>query len=47
MSGHSKWANINNKNGSAYAKRSNVYTKMGREIALAVKGGRPDPNTNS
>ena len=47
MSGHSKWANIKNKKGAADAKRANVFTKIGREIAVAVKAGGPDPNTNS
>ena len=46
MSGHSKWANIKNKKGAADAKRANVFTKIGREIAVAVKAGGPDPNTN-
>ena len=47
MSGHSKWANIKNKKGAADAKRANVFTKIGREIAVAVQAGGPDPNTNS
>ena len=47
MSGHSKWANIKNKKGAADAKRANVFTKIGREIAVAVKQGGPDPNTNA
>ena len=47
MSGHSKWANIKNKKGAADAKRANVFTKIGREIAVAVKAGGPDPNTNA
>ncbi len=47
MSGHSKWANIKNKKGAADAKRANVFTKIGREIAVAVKAGGPDPNINS
>ena len=47
MSGHSKWANIKNKKGAADAKRCAVFTKIGREIAVAVKAGGPDPASNS
>lgn len=47
MSGHSKWANIKNKKGKADAARSNVFTKIGRELAIAVKQGGADPNSNS
>ena len=47
MSGHSKWANIKNKKGKADAARGSVFTKIGREIAVAVKAGGPDPNSNS
>ena len=47
MSGHSKWANIKIKKGKTDAQRGSVFTKIGREIAVAVKAGGPDPNTNS
>lgn len=47
MSGHSKWANIKATKGKNDAKRSNVFTKIGRELAVAVKQGGPDPNSNS
>ncbi len=47
MSGHSKWANIKAKKGKSDAKRANVFTKIGREIAVAVKVGGADPNSNS
>lgn len=47
MSGHSKWANIKNKKGKADAARGSIFTKIGREIAVAVKAGGPDPNSNS
>lgn len=47
MSGHSKWANIKRKKGANDAKRAGVFTKIGREIAVAVKNGGPDPDTNS
>ena len=47
MSGHTKWANIKNKKGKADAARGSIFTKIGREIAVAVKAGGPDPNSNS
>ena len=47
MSGHSKWANIKIKKGKADAARGNIFTKIGREIAVAVKAGGPDPANNS
>lgn len=47
MSGHSKWHNIQMKKGKTDAKRANVFTKIGREIAVAVKNGGADPNSNS
>ena len=47
MSGHSKWNNIKNKKAKGDAARSKIFTKIGREIAVAVKAGGPDPNTNS
>ncbi len=47
MSGHSKWANIKNKKGKADAQRANVFTKIGRELAVAVRAGGPDPESNS
>lgn len=47
MSGHSKWANIKNKKGKADAQRANVFTKIGRELAVAVRSGGPDPESNS
>ena len=47
MSGHSKWHNIQQKKGKADAARANIFTKIGREIAVAVKEGGPDPNSNS
>lgn len=47
MSGHSKWNNIKRKKGAADAKRGAVFTKIGREIQVAVKSGGPDPNVNS
>lgn len=47
MSGHSKWANIKHRKGKADAMRGNMFTKIGREIAIAVKSGGPDPVANS
>lgn len=47
MSGHSKWANIKQKKGKTDAARGSIFTKIGREIAIAVKAGGPDPATNS
>lgn len=47
MAGHSKWSNIKNKKGKADAQRGAIFTKLGRELAVAVKEGGPDPDTNS
>ncbi len=48
MSGHSKWHNIQKTKGAADAKRSAAFTKIAREIIVAVKeGGNGDPNNNS
>ena len=47
MSGHSKWHNIQATKGKADAARGKMFTKIGREIAVAVKLGGPDPNINS
>ncbi len=47
MAGHSKWNNIKNKKGKADAQRGKIFTKIGREIAVAVKEGGPNPEGNS
>ena len=47
MSGHSKWANIKNKKEKTDSQRGKVFTKIGREIAIAVKEGGSDPANNS
>ena len=47
MSGHSKWANIQNKKNKTDAARGKIFTKIGREIAIAVKEGGGDPANNS
>lgn len=48
MSGHSKWANIQHRKGRQDAKRSNLWTKLVREIIVAARvGGSGDPDMNS
>ena len=47
MSGHSKWSTIKRKKGANDAARAKVFTKIGRELAVAVKNGGPDPNNNA
>jgi len=47
MSGHSKWHNIAQKKGKADAARGKIFTKLGRELLIAVKEGGPDPNGNA
>lgn len=48
MSGHSKWNNIKRKKEKTDGARAKVFTKIGRELSVAVKeGGGPDPNANS
>lgn len=47
MSGHSKWANIKNKKEKTDSQRGKIFTKIGREIAIAVKEGGADPANNS
>ncbi len=46
MSGHSKWHNIQARKGKADAARGKIFTKIGREIAIAVREGGPDPAVN-
>ena len=47
MSGHSKWNNIKNKKEKSDSQRGKIFTKLGREILVAVKEGGPDPAGNS
>ena len=47
MSGHSKWHNIQAKKGKADAARGKIFTKLGRELLIAVKEGGADPAGNS
>ena len=46
MSGHSKWKNIMHKKEKTDAQRAKVFTKIGKEISIAVKAGGPDPASN-
>ena len=46
MSGHSKWHNIQAKKGKADAARGKIFTKIGREIAIAVREGGANPESN-
>lgn len=47
MSGHSKWHNIQMKKGKTDAIRGKIFTKIGREIAIAVREGGSNPESNS
>ena len=47
MSGHSKWATMHRKKEKIDAARGKVFTRLGRELAVAVRMGGPDPNSNS
>ncbi len=47
MAGHSKWANIKHRKSKADALKGKLFTKIGKEIAIAVKSGGPDPAANS
>lgn len=47
MSGHSKFANIKHKKEKADAQKGKVFTKLGRELVVAIKEGGADPNSNS
>lgn len=47
MSGHSKWHNIQARKGKADAARAKIFTKIGREIAIAVREGGAEPSNNT
>lgn len=47
MAGHSKWANIRIRKGKQDAQRSNLFTKLSRELIVASKLGGPDPEANA
>ncbi|AVX21519.1 DNA-binding regulatory protein, YebC/PmpR family [Carboxydocella sporoproducens DSM 16521] len=46
MAGHSKWANIKHRKAKQDAVRAKIFTKISREIMVAVKAGGPDPEAN-
>ncbi len=46
MAGHSKWANIKHRKAAQDAKRGQMFTKLARQITVAVKEGGPDPEMN-
>ncbi len=46
MAGHSKWANIKHRKGAQDAKRGKIFTKIIKEISVAVKESGPDPDSN-
>ena len=46
MSGHNKWSKIKRAKGQTDAKRGQIFTKLGREISIAVREGGPDPEGN-
>ena len=47
MSGHSKWNNIKHKKEKSDAAKAKIFTKIGKEMAVAIKAGGADPSTNS
>ena len=47
MSGHSKWATMHRKKEKIDAARGKIFTRIGRELAVAVRMGGPDPNSNA
>ncbi|HOJ11663.1 MAG TPA: YebC/PmpR family DNA-binding transcriptional regulator [Clostridiales bacterium] len=47
MSGHSKWSNIKRKKEKTDAQKGKIFTKLGRELAIAVKEGGSDPEANT
>lgn len=47
MSGHNKWANIKQRKGAQDAKRSNLFSKIAKEIILAARKGGGNPDTNA
>ena len=46
MSGHNKWSTIKRKKGALDAKRSKIFSKIIKDITIAVKEGGPDPDGN-
>ncbi len=46
MAGHSKWKNIQHRKGAQDAKRGKIFSKLGKEISVAIKTGGSDPDAN-
>lgn len=46
MSGHSKWNNIKHKKEKSDAAKAKIFTKIGKEMSVAIKAGGPDPTVN-
>ena len=46
MSGHSKWKNIMHKKEKTDAQRAKIFTKIGKEMSIAIREGGADPNSN-
>lgn len=46
MSGHNKWSTIKRKKEANDAKRSKMFTKIIKDITIAVREGGPDPDSN-
>jgi YebC/PmpR family DNA-binding regulatory protein len=46
LSGHSKWSTIKRKKAATDAKRGQIFTKLGKELAIAAREGGPDPDAN-
>ena len=47
MSGHSKWNNIKHKKEKSDAAKAKIFTKIGKEMSVAIKAGGPDPTVNN
>ena len=47
MAGHSKWSNIKRRKEAVDDKRGKIFSKLGRELQMAVRTGGPDPAINS
>ena len=47
MSGHSKWNNIKRKKEKTDAQKGKIFTKIGKEMAVAIRAGGPNPDNNS
>ena len=47
MSGHSKWSTIKRKKEKTDGQKAKIFTKIGREMTVAVREGGPDPDNNS